>query len=50
MELTLESRDSSLIDKLQQSLETQGLKTNVKSAQRTNQGLVETHLTIEEMT
>lgn len=47
--LEIEAKDLSLLDKLRQSLELQGLKAVVSNAERGTGGLVETRLTVEEM-
>lgn len=47
--ISIQTKDSTLVESLQQGLEGQGLKVSVKSAQRSSSGLIETHLTIEEI-
>lgn len=49
MILNIETQDSTLVEGLQKQLDALGLKTTVKSAQRAANGLIDTRLTIEEM-
>jgi len=47
--LNVEANDSTILDDLRKSLESQGLKVVVSNAERSTSGLIEARLTVEEM-